>query len=173
MTFHWRGRAFTRVRIAGLVAGLALCLPAQARDSLGVFDGWAAFRDPPRTGVAARCYAIAEPESANTDGLYATVSFWPQARVRGQVYFHFARPVSPRSPATLSLDGQRFVLSVRGTGTWARDARMDAAIVAAMRSATSMTVSAADTQGRTMSGRWALRGTATAIDAAALGCARR
>jgi hypothetical protein len=36
---------------------LAVAVPAQARDALGVYEGWGAFRDarPPR------CYAIAQP----------------------------------------------------------------------------------------------------------------
>ena len=49
---------------------------------------------------------------------------------------------------------------------------MDAAIVAALRNASAMSVSAIDAQGRTLSAGWPLQGAATAIDAAGLGCAR-
>jgi len=49
---------------------------------------------------------------------------------------------------------------------------MDAAIVAAMRSAGEMTVSARDATGRGFTNTWSLDGAATAMDAAAVGCAR-
>ena len=59
-----------------------------------------------------------------------------------------------------------------GGDAWAVDRRMDAAIVAAMRSAGSMTVSARDSAGRGFSNSWTLAGAASAMDAATLGCAR-
>ena len=146
-----------------------LCLltasPLLARDSLGVFDGWAAFRDPASQGSPPRCYAIAETESGA--GGYATVGFWPQARVRAQVHIRLPRAMTPGT-GTLNIGSRSFTMMVRGRGMWARDARMDAAIVAAMRSERSMTAAAGS-----WSGRWVLAGAATAIDAAALGCARR
>lgn len=49
---------------------------------------------------------------------------------------------------------------------------MDAAIVAAMRSARSMNVSARDARGRRFADSYALDGGATAMDAATIGCAR-
>ena len=52
------------------------------------------------------------------------------------------------------------------------DARMDAAIVAAMRSAPSMSVESRAETGGAIADTYRLRGAATAIDAAALGCAR-
>jgi hypothetical protein len=151
---------------AGAIALLLVIAasPALARDSLGVFDGWAAFRDPATQTSSQRCYAIAETE--NGAGGYATVGFWPQARVRAQVHIGLPRAMT-RGTGTLSIGTRRFIMMVRGRGMWARDARMDAAIVAAMRGERSMTASAGG-----WSGRWVLAGAATAIDAAALGCAR-
>jgi len=49
---------------------------------------------------------------------------------------------------------------------------MDAAIVAAMRSAGTMSVSATDSAGRRFTDRYSLEGAATALDAATVGCAR-
>ena len=61
---------------------LALAAPLAARESLGVFDGWAAFRDDsPR-----RCYAIAKAQGSPAAPAYATVSNWPDRKVRGAVY---------------------------------------------------------------------------------------
>jgi hypothetical protein len=78
---------------------------------------------------------------------------------------------TPASPIMLSLGGQHFKLTGGGMDAWALDGRMDAAIVAAMRSAETMTLSAHDRGGKLFSETYALGGAATAMDAAALGCA--
>lgn len=153
-----------------LVATL-LATPALARDSLGMFSSWGAFRDP----AVPRCYAIAmaEPSTRRRDYQpYASIGTWPRRGVRGQVHFRLARKMAPNSRITLSIGGQRFQLTGGGGDAWAVDRRMDAAIVAAMRSAPSMTVYARDTQGRSFSSRWLLAGAATAMDAAAIGCVK-
>lgn len=142
--------------------------PAAARDALGVFDDWGAFRDPASNSAPLRCYAIAEPQSGATNARYITIATWPSARIRGQVHVRLAAPVAARSIVTLAVGSQRFVLTARGTSAWASDARMDAAIVAAIRSSQTMTIRVG-----AASASWRLRGAATAIDAAALGCARR
>lgn len=149
---------------------LVIAAPAMARDALGVFGTWAAFRDP---GVP-RCYAIAmaEPSAKERDYQpYADVATWPRQGVRGQVHFRLSRKLAPGGAITLSIGGQRMALTGGGGDAWAADKRMDAAIVAAMRSASEMTVSARDAKGRGFSNTWKLQGAATAMDAAALGCA--
>ena len=152
-------------------AAMLLAAPAQARDSLGVFSGWGAFRDP----ATPRCYAIAlaEPSSrAREFQPYADVGTWPRRATRGQVHFRLARRIAPDSAITLTLGGRRFELVGGGSDAWAADKRMDAAIVAAMRSADQMTVTARDANGRRFSSTWRLAGAATAMDAATIGCAR-
>ena len=156
---------------AMISAALLFATPALARDSLGLFDGWAAFRDP----RVPRCYAIAlaEPSNLQRDFQpYASVGTWPRRQVRNQVFFQLSRRTQPGRPMTLAIGAQRFDLVGGGGQAWAADRRMDAAIVAAMRSARSMTLSARDASGRGFSNTWPLAGAATAMDAAAIGCAR-
>jgi hypothetical protein len=150
---------------------LLLAAPAIARDSLGVFGNWAAFRDP----AVPRCYAIAmaAPSSLQRDYQpFASVGTWPRQNQRGQVHFRVSRQLSKATSIWLSVGGQRFQLSGGGGDAWAADKRMDAAIVAAMRSASSMTVNARGADGRGFSNTWNLEGAATAMDAATVGCAR-
>lgn len=160
-----------RAGLLAILASCALASPATARDSLGVFDGWAAFRDP----RVPRCYAIAmaEPSQMRRDFQpYASVGTWPKRQVRNQAFFQLSRRTQPDRPILLAIAGQRFELVGGGGQAWAADRRTDAAIVAAMRSARSMTVSARDASGRGFSNTWPLAGAATAMDAAAIGCAR-
>jgi len=151
---------------------LLLCAtPASARTVLGSFDNWSAFRDEKPD----RCFAIAEPVRGGGGKWrpFATVSTWPQARVRGQFYLRLRRASRAGAAVTLSIDGRRFGLVAGGADAWAADPRADAAIVAAMRSARAMSVTGVAATGGGFAETYLLKGAATAIDAAALGCGRR
>ena len=146
---------------------LLLAAPAGARDSLGVFEAWGAFRDP----SAPRCYAIAMPVGRRGNG-FAAVGNWPRQKVRGQVHFRLSRPRAGDAAVILNVGERRFQLVAGQADAWAADPRADAAIIAAMRSASSMSVQTEAANGRAFADTYTLRGAATAIDAAALGCAR-
>ena len=154
---------------------IAMMAPASALAAspvaLGIFDGWGAFRDP----ATPRCYAIAAP--AATIGTprvkaYASVGYWPKSRIRGQFHVRLSKTRARDRELRLTIGSRRFILTGNGAHGWASDARMDAAIVAAMRSAPSMSVESGTPDGRAIADTYRLRGAATAIDAAALGCAR-
>ncbi|MEE9434374.1 MAG: hypothetical protein V3V15_09070 [Sphingorhabdus sp.] len=148
-----------------------LAAPAVAKDRLGVYQGWAAFRDP----ETPRCYAIAAPEA--TVGKreikpYLSIGFWPARGVTHQIYVRLSRPRSSNSGVTLTAGGRRFRLKADRTGGWAKDRRMDLAIIAAIRSARSLSIESIGRDGRSIVDAYALRGAPSAIDAAALGCRR-
>ena len=133
------------MRLARLALAVLLLAasPAAARDALGMFGAWGAFRD----AAVPRCYAIAmaAPSTRSREYQpYADVAWWPRAAVRGQVHFRLSRKLQPGSAITLSLGGQRIALTGGGADAWASDKRGDAAIIAAMRSAGEMAVSARD-----------------------------
>lgn len=163
-----------RIVLFAIIATTAMT-PASARDSLGMFSGWGAFRDPGSSAGGPRCYAIAmaAPSTlAREFQPYAAVGTWPRQGLRGQLHFRLSRKLAPAAAITLSIGRQRFALTGGGGDAWAADQRMDAAIVAAMRSADQMTVSARGADGRGFSNRWTLKGASTAMDAATIGCAR-
>lgn len=141
--------------------------PTFARDSLGVFEGWGAFRDP----ATPRCYAISMA-AGRRGNAFAAVGNWPRQRIRGQVHFRLSRVRAGNAPVILNVGERRFSLVAGQTDAWAADPRADAAIVAAMRSASGMSVQTQGANGRGFADTYSLRGAATAIDAAALGCAR-
>lgn len=146
-------------------------VPATARDSLGVFERWGAFRDP----QTPRCYAIAQPgRVADTARWqpFASVGYWPRRGIRGQLHIRLSREMAKDAAVTLVVGDRRFALTGGGADAWATSKQGDAAIIAAMRSASSMTVSSQAATGGRFSDSYALPGAATAIDAAALGCGR-
>jgi hypothetical protein len=158
---------FRQIAFAAVLCVL-LPLSVQAKDSLGIFGDWGAFRDPGNT----RCYAIAQPDetSGGSPRPFASIGFWPGQGVRAQ--FH-ARLGSSATSAAIIIAGQRYPLAVGDNNAWAQDRRMDAALVAAMRSAPFMRVESRSKNGGLLADIYQLKGVASAIDAAALGCARR
>lgn len=152
-------------RLAALPLALfVIASPIAARESLGVYESWAAFKD----ANPARCYAIAKAGGSAPAPAYATISLWPDKGVRGAVHLVLSREVTDKAKVRLSVGDKRFDLVAKGRNAWAPDARGDAAIVAAMRAGTRMSVS-----GSGFTDRYTLGGAATAIDAATVGCAKR
>ena len=155
---------------------LAVAAPLQAKQSLGVFGDWGAFRDALRSEGGPRCYAIAMPAPSRLQRdhePYATIASWPRRNIRGQVHLRLSRTIRANAAITLIVSGKRFALSGSGADAWAQDRGGDAAIVAAMRSAGSMTVSSTDASGRRFSNTYTLDGASSAMDAATIACARR
>ncbi|MFA5969624.1 MAG: hypothetical protein WC816_10330 [Sphingomonas sp.] len=141
----------------------------KAKTSLGVFDRWAAFRD---VGPL-RCYAIAAPAQPGRAGAtwrpFAAIGTWPGQGARSQLHIRLSRERDPRARVTLSVGERRFDLVAGSADAWAPDAQTDAAIIAAMRSGRSMSVETLGKAGP-FADVYTLRGAATAIDAATLGC---
>lgn len=154
-----------------VLAALALGGTAVARDSLGVFGTWGAFRDP---GVP-RCYAIAMAEKVNGRAQafqpYFTVGYWPKRGIRGAVHVRLARRLAPGSSVNVSFPEANFTLQAGQADAWPMDQRANAAIIAALRSAPRVTVTAQGADGRRFRDVYVLGGAASAMDAAALGCA--
>lgn len=158
------------MRRALLLLALAAA-PAQAREPLGTFGRWGAFRD---TGPR-HCFAIAEPvetvRGARTRA-FASIATWPGANARAQLHVRLSRPRDRRAAVTLSIGERRFALKAGDSDAWAPDAATDRAIVAAIRAGRSLSVESVAAGGRPFADVYALSGAPTAIDAAAVGCAR-
>lgn len=153
-----------------------LAAPAAAAESpkvsLGIFDRWGAFTD----AVPLRCYAIAQPVQAGGASRwrpFASIASWPGRGARNQLHIRLSRERDPRARVTLSVGERRFALIAGSADAWSPDKRTDAAVVAAIRSGRSMSVESLSKTGQPFADVYALRGAATAIDAASLGCAGR
>ena len=160
------------IRPAGfllILLGLAAPVAAQPQ-ALGIFGLWGAFSG------GDRCYAISEPRQPPRPGQgrsFASVGWWPGRGVSGQLHIRLAPPKRAGSAVLLRIDERTFQLAGGGADAWAPDPRADAEIVAAMRSGLEMTVETRSERGALLRDSYALRGAATALDAAAIACARR
>ena len=155
-----------------LLVLLALAPPALAqRVSLGIHGHWGAFEENnPR-----RCFAITEPSRrarGNMPRAFASIGYWPERGVIGQVHFRLSVAKRKGSAVLLKIDDRTFQLVGGGNNAWAQDPRADAEIVAAMRRGVAMTVETRSERGILVRDNYELAGAATAIDAAAIGCAR-
>jgi hypothetical protein len=153
-------------RVAALL--LALAGAATGRQAIGIYHTWGAFREANPT----RCFALAEPVRRG-GGAFASIATWPARGIRSQLAIRLSHAERDGVAPTLSIDERRFTLTSRGQGAWAPDRRTDAAIVRAMRSGRSMSVSGVSAAGRPFADTYALPGAASAIDAAALACLTR
>jgi hypothetical protein len=150
---------------------MALTMPAWAqRQSLGIFGTWGAFSGP------GRCHAIAEPLSKPRPGDgrgFASVGYWPARAVGGQAFFRLSRAKREGSAVLLRIDDRTFQLRGGGADAWAADPAADAELISAMRTGIEMSVETRSASGALVRDSYRLRGAATAIDAAAIACARR
>ena len=154
------------IRWLALVALIATA-PLAAKESLGVFADWAAFRDV----ETPRCYAIAQYTTDEDETGYTTVGTWPELDVRGQVHVRLSRETLPGARVRMRVGSRRFDLTAQGQQAWSKNKAMDAAIIAAMRSARTMRVSSVGMDRRAFADTYTLEGAATAMDAALVGCA--
>ncbi len=161
------------MRVGGvflLLLALAAPAAAQTRESLGVFGGWGAFR-----GDGA-CYAIALPGRApEPEGWrpFVSVAHWPERGIANQLHVRLSREKREGSAVLLRIDGRVHQLTGAGRDAWAPDMRADDAIQDAMRTGIDMVVETRSTRGLIVRDHYRLRGAATAMDAAAIACARR
>jgi hypothetical protein len=148
---------------------LGLAAPAAAQQqALGIFGTWGAFRGE------GRCYAITQPfaaPAAESWRPFVAVGHWPARWISGQLHVRLSREKRPGSAVLLRIDGRSFQLRGGGRDAWAPDARADNEILSAMRTGIDMTVVTRTIRGSVVRDEYRLRGAATAMDAAALGCA--
>jgi hypothetical protein len=136
------------------------------REPLGIFFGWGAFSEVrPRN-----CFAIASPDRGGA--AFASVSYRPERRGGAQIHLRLSRAARPGSTVLLRIDGRTFRLAGRRADAWAPNAAADAEIVGAIRNGVAMRVETRSVGGERVSDRYSLRGAPSAIDAAAIACAR-
>lgn len=152
---------------------LAASAPASAAAEqrvLGMYGQWGAFAN----ADSRRCRAVSEPTQPHS-GVgrpFADIVYWPDRGVRGQVHFRLSQRKRSGSALLLRIDDQTFQLVGGGADAWGAGRRGDSEIVGAMRRGIEMAVETRAEGGTLVRDIYSLRGAATAIDAAAIGCSK-
>lgn len=155
------------ILLAGLLATGGS--PAAAQRLLHAGPYWAALERP--GGI---CEAVGRSELVASPGRVqarAAFAFSRDGRRRGELHLILSRPARRGADALLNIAGQSFLLKTSGQSAWSRGHAQEQAIIAALRRSGEMRVRAQGVGGR-ISDRYLLAGAPTAIDAAALACAR-
>jgi hypothetical protein len=155
--------AFILLFLAGSAAAAAPSRLIVARGA------WASFDRDPACEALAR--PLAPPRRQDVPP-YVAIAFDRAGPRHGQLFAQLRRPLRPGSSVILTVGDQPFLLAARGAMAWSKDARQEAAILAAMRFAGGMRIEARDSAGRRLTDRYLLDGAPTAIDAAAAACSR-
>ncbi len=150
-----------------MILALALLALGGARETIGIYARWGAFRDTAPT----RCFAVARPsDTARRGEASVSITSWPARGVRHQLHVRLSRARADHARVMLVAGERRFELTASRRDAWAPDARTDAAIVAAMRDGRALSVESVDTDGTPFVDGYPLQGAASAIDAATLAC---
>jgi hypothetical protein len=154
------------VRTAIFAALFAPAIPAQAARVLIAGERWAAI------DFGARCEARSSgmwPKSGTRP--FAGFAFDRLGRRNGQFYVHLSRPARAGATIIATIGSEPFLLVGRGEWAWSRSAGQQQSMIHAIRYGDWMRIDARDEGGSRIVDRYAVRGAATAIDAAAARCA--
>jgi hypothetical protein len=162
---------FRHVKAAVLAILTVAAGSASGAGTVLVAEGaWAAVDRGAVCEALSRSQRIASRENIQA---IAGLSFTPDHRRWGEFHARLSRVPRPDASVTLLVGNQPFLLSARGGWAWSRGPSQASAIIAALRSASTMSIASRDSLGMRFSDPYLLDGAPTAIDAAAGRCALR
>lgn len=152
-----------------LALGL-LATPALADDpvSLGTFDDWESFTY--QAAGAPVCYIYSVPKKSDSakkvkrDPIYFLVTHFPGRKIKGQISTIIGYPFKESSTVTLKVDDASFELYPNGDVAWAAATATEAAIVKAMKTGKSLTVTGTSWKGTETTDTYSLVGVGKAMD---------
>ncbi|CAN0405108.1 unnamed protein product [Discosporangium mesarthrocarpum] len=173
MTAPLRTRCFA---LAAFAAALLAAAPAMAQDQklLGRFGDWEAFTQG--AGASKVCYMVAKPQEASLRSrrgdIFFLVNHWPGRKEFNVVQVDIGYTFKDRSEAEVSIGGDSWKLFTKDGNAWTYRPQDDAAMVAAIRRGSRMTVKGTSSRGNPTVDRYSLKGTSAAHDAIDKACGR-
>jgi len=170
-----RGRGRFGAALLAALGGLALAdmAHAAAPREIGVFRDWAAYVYTEKGGKT--CYVASEPKKA--EGKYARrgrvvalVTHRPAARSKGVVSMIAGYTYKKGVDATVVIGKRKFSFFTEGDTAWTREAKDDAAVVAAMKGGARMIVRGVSGRGTKTKDTYSLKGFSGAYLAASKAC---
>lgn len=156
-----------------LVLVLATALPAMAQSArvLGDFRDWSSYAADDGAGTI--CFAMTKPKSSDpaVEGqAYLYITNRPGEDVTGEFNIVAGYTFQTGSVATVSVGGQNFALFTQGDAAWLDDSGQSAALAAAIRAGSSLTVQGTNGAGARVIQTYSLSGATAAQQAIGAEC---
>ncbi len=165
---NWNS-AYLKLAAAGLVVSV-VGTPGRAEDpvSLGTFDDWESFTY--QSSGSPVCYIYSVPKKSESvkkvkrDPIYFLVTHFPGRKIFGQVSTIIGYPFKESSTVTVKVDDSSFELYTNGDAAWAAAPETEAAIVKAMKTGSSLSVTGTSWKGTETTDTYSLVGISKAFD---------
>jgi Invasion associated locus B (IalB) protein len=163
---------FTALVAAALFAFTAVVAQAQAPGnptSLGASGDWEAFTYEAEGSKV--CYVYSAPKKSESNKkaaargpIYFMVTHWPGKKVKAQPSTFIGYTFKEGSDVKLTIDTRDFILYPVDNMAWTDKAETERAIIAAMKSGKSMSVSGTSAKGTITKDSYSLSGISAAMD---------
>ena len=152
---------------------LATALPALAQSArvLGDFRDWSSYAADDGSGTI--CFAMTKPKSSDpaAEGqAYLYITNRPGEDVTGEINIVAGYTFQTGSVATVSVGGQNFALFTQGDAAWLDDSGQSAALAAAIRAGSALTVQGTNAAGTQVIQNYSLSGATAAQQAIGAEC---
>ncbi len=150
-----------------ILAALTASAAAQSPTRINQFNAWGAYSYDSSNGKV--CYILSvptqsSPENVNHGDIFFLVSQRPGQNVSYEPQAMMGYPLADASKVRVTVDGREFVLFTRENSAWVENAAEEPALVAAMRSGSTMTVNATSGRGTATSYSYSLSGVTAALN---------
>lgn len=158
------------VRIIATVLALTLAsagiASAQSPTRIQQFKAWGAYSY--KSGNATVCYVLSvptakEPAAVDHGDIFFIVSQRPGQNISYEPQAMMGYTLQANSKVNVTVDGKSFVMFTKDKAAWVENAAEEPALVAAMRSGSSMTVNATSARGTKTSYSYSLSGISAAL----------
>jgi hypothetical protein len=163
------------VRAISLFVSIVFVTPALAEDVtlLEKFKEWSAYAS---AGTPKVCFAVAKPKDSlpkkgiKRDPVYFYISRWPADNVVNEVSVKMGYPFAAGAKVTVTVGTAKFELFTKDEGAFVEKPDMEAKLVEAMKSGSSMKVEGKSARGTATTDTYSLEGFNDALDRAAKEC---
>ena len=160
--------------VLATLAILPVGASAQEQKLLGRFGDWEAFTQGSGDGKV--CYMVSKPQEASLRSrrgdIFFLVNHWPGRQEFDVVQVDIGYTFKDRSEVEVTIGSDTWKLFTKGGNAWTYKPQDDAALVAALRKGSRMTVKGTSSRNNPTSDRYSLRGTTAAHKAIDKACPR-
>jgi hypothetical protein len=165
--------SFVLIAAALLLPAQALAQTPQNPTSLGASGDWEAFTYEAEGSKV--CYVYSQPKksdpaTAKRGPIYFMITHWPSKKVKAQPSTFIGYTFKEGSDVKLSVDTKSFNLYPVDNMAWTDKVDTEKAILAALKSGKSMTVTGTSAKGTATKDTYSLSGISAAMDAIDVAC---